>query len=191
MTGVSSSTSTNNRNLNIPSSSATSKSATEKCNHRDISLDSGIDGSRSKSCNCQTQSLFFPTNHGKLCISSKLKLHAQELSIIGLPIYNSKRSLVERVVEGVAEIVRGAPTNVLITALESLLSDGLNNGLTCWDMIDSVTAPGPATSNVYQLVKDLGNSEKPKNSRTQYLFKELLRFVFFSLDRSYVKLFLL
>lgn len=110
-------------------------------------------------------------------MTSKLKLHAQELSIIGLPTYNEKRNLVERVVEGIAEIARGAPTNVLVVALESLLSDGLNSGLTSWDMIEAVTAPGPATSNIYQLVKDLKASEKPENSRSQFFFNELLRFV--------------
>jgi hypothetical protein len=137
-------------------------------------------GSRNVLCDCATASEIFsqelaPSARSRLCLSSKLKLHAQELSLVGLPIYNSKRNLIESVVEGVAEIVRGASSNVLCAAMERLLSDGLKDSLETWDMIVAVTAPGPATNAVFQVVKDLEASEKQSNSRVQHFFKELLR----------------
>lgn len=70
------------------------------------------------------------------------KLNAAELRVVGLPIYNAKRTLVERVVEGVAEIARGASAVVLWSALEELLADGLNSGQTPWNVIVAVTGPG-------------------------------------------------
>lgn len=70
------------------------------------------------------------------------KLNSAELRVIGLPIYNSKRTLVERVVEGVAEIARGASAIVLWSALEELLADGLNEGQSPWSVIVAITGPG-------------------------------------------------
>lgn len=106
--------------------------------------------------------------------SKQLQQHEQELSIIGLPIYDAKRMLVEKVVEGVAEIARGSGASSLCAAMETLVADGLKKGHP-WNMIVTVTAPGPATSNVYSLVKELDNSEKSLNSRVSIFFNELLR----------------
>ncbi|KAI1726891.1 RUN domain containing protein [Ditylenchus destructor] len=118
-------------------------------------------------------SLQFGANrHGRV---NRLKLHAQELSIVGLPIYAIKRQLVERVVEGVAEIARGASSIVLLSALERLLADGLMDGFRPWMVIVEITGPGPATNCIFQLVKTLEVSEKPENSRVDCFFRELLK----------------
>ncbi|KHN76973.1 hypothetical protein Tcan_06027, partial [Toxocara canis] len=106
--------------------------------------------------------------------SNRLKLHAQELSIVGLPIYDAKRVLVERVVEGVAEIARGSSSSSLCTAMETLIADGLREQHP-WQMIVAITKPGPATNNVFSLVKELDASEKSLNSRVSTFFTELLR----------------
>jgi hypothetical protein len=128
------------------------------------------------------------STRSRISLSSKLKLHAQELSIIGLPIYANKRNLVERIVEGVAEIARGAPSSILFGALEELLADGLKQGQTPWNVIVEATGPGTATNNVYSLVKEIEASEKPANSRAEQFFKGLLQL--YSLDGwlSYVVL---
>lgn len=84
-----------------------------------------------------------PSARSRISLSSKLKLHAQELSIIGLPIYAAKRTLVEHVVEGVAEIARGASASIILwSALERLLADGLKEGLCPWNVVVDVTGPG-------------------------------------------------
>lgn len=70
------------------------------------------------------------------------KINSAELCVIGLPIYNLKRALVERVVEGVAEIARGASGIVLWNALEELLADGLNANQNPWNVIVAITGPG-------------------------------------------------
>ncbi|KAH7726831.1 RUN domain-containing protein [Aphelenchoides avenae] len=130
-----------------------------------------------------------PSARSRISLSSKLKLHAQELSIIGLPIYAAKRGLVEHVVEGVAEIARGASTSIVLwSALERLLADGLKDGLNPWNVVLEVTGPGPATNSVYALVKEIEASEKPQNSRVQHFFREVLNL--YSLDGwlSYVVL---
>jgi hypothetical protein len=106
---------------------------------------------------------------------SKLKLHAHELSIVGLPIYEAKRNLVERVVDGVAEIARGASSVVLFSALERLLADGLLDGFKPWDVIVHITGPGPVTNNIFQIVKTLEASEKPENFRVHHFFREVLK----------------
>ncbi|MCP9260048.1 BMA-UNC-14 [Dirofilaria immitis] len=104
----------------------------------------------------------------------RLRLRAQELSIVGLPIYNAKRKLVEKVVEGVAEVARGgSPTN-LYSTLETLLTDGLKIKH-AWDMIVTVTTPGPATNRMYLLVNELDKSKKSLNSRVEAFFTELMK----------------
>jgi len=102
-------------------------------------------------------------------------LHSEELEIIGLPIYDQKRNLVERVVEGVAELFRGASSVVLWSALERLLADGLNEGGSVWAVVVEVTSPGPITNSIFQLVKSLEGGERPESARLCYFFKELLR----------------
>uniref|UniRef100_A0A158R4L3 RUN domain-containing protein n=1 Tax=Syphacia muris TaxID=451379 RepID=A0A158R4L3_9BILA len=108
------------------------------------------------------------------CASARLMLRAQELSIVGLPIYDSKRMLVERVVEGVAEVVRGNDSSSLCVALEALVSDGLKDKHP-WDMIVAFTSPGPATKSVYSLVCELNNGRKKPDSRVSLFFGELVR----------------
>uniref|UniRef100_A0A0N5A7C4 RUN domain-containing protein n=1 Tax=Parastrongyloides trichosuri TaxID=131310 RepID=A0A0N5A7C4_PARTI len=91
----------------------------------------------------------------KKLISSthKMKLHAQEISIIGLPIYNIKRKLVENVVEGVADIVRNNPPELLCKAIEDLLNDGLDNGR--------------ATNKIYDVMIELDNSSRSMESKVK------------------------
>lgn len=103
-----------------------------------------------------------------------LRLRAQELSIVGLPIYNTKRKLVEKVVEGVAEVVRGGSSKSLCSTLETLLADGLKIRHP-WDMIVVVTAPGPATNSMYSLMNELDKSQKSLNSRVEAFFNELIK----------------
>uniref|UniRef100_A0A1I8B485 Enhancer of polycomb-like protein n=1 Tax=Meloidogyne hapla TaxID=6305 RepID=A0A1I8B485_MELHA len=75
------------------------------------------------------------------------RLHQRELALIGLPIYEQKRGIVERVVAGIGEQVRGAPTSVvLLAALESLLVDGLHSSVQPWDVIRRLTGKGANTS---------------------------------------------
>lgn len=106
----------------------------------------------------------------------KPALRARELSVVGLPIYAAKRLLVENVVEGVAAVARGDGGGELVAALVALISDELKPELTPWQMICTVTAPGPATKDVYSIVKDLDSSEKSPNSRVEIFFEELLRY---------------
>ncbi|VDK69810.1 unnamed protein product, partial [Cylicostephanus goldi] len=69
------------------------------------------------------------------------QIRARELSVVGLPIYATKRTMVEAVVDAVAGIARGETPNALFTALAALVSDGLKEGITSWNMIRTVTAP--------------------------------------------------
>ncbi|VDL65962.1 unnamed protein product [Nippostrongylus brasiliensis] len=59
--------------------------------------------------------------------SSSQQIRARELSVVGLPIYATKRTLVESVVDAVAAIARGDEPNLLFTALAALVSDGLKD----------------------------------------------------------------
>uniref|UniRef100_A0A1I8EM16 RUN domain-containing protein n=1 Tax=Wuchereria bancrofti TaxID=6293 RepID=A0A1I8EM16_WUCBA len=127
-------------------------------------------------CDCVTSEIVDRNSSAQDQLTSfgQLRLRAQELSIVGLPIYNAKRKLVEKVVEGVAEVARGgSPTN-LCSTLEMLLADGLKIKHP-WDMIVTVTAPGPATNSVYSLVHKLDKSEKSLNSRVEAFFNELIK----------------
>jgi hypothetical protein len=74
--------------------------------------------------------------------TQNLRLHAKELTLIGLPIYDRKRNLIERVVEGVAEVIRGGSSIVLLSALDKLLKDGLKPGIHPWDVIKKITGKG-------------------------------------------------
>jgi len=105
----------------------------------------------------------------------RTKLHQEELSIVGMAIYDAKRQLIERVVEGVAELIRGGSSTNLYRGLERLLSDGLRDNCSLWKVIVSLTKPGKATDTIYKAVQRLEASEKPLNSRIHCLFKELLR----------------
>lgn len=67
--------------------------------------------------------------------------------MVGFPFYERKRTLVEKVVEGVAEIARGASSIVLLSALERLLQDGLLDNFETWDVIKRVTTQGKRMSN--------------------------------------------
>jgi hypothetical protein len=167
------------------SASTIPRSSSNHLSSKDTTIDSGLGGSsRSKKyfCECQTQSLIAPpttspTPKSRLCLSSKIKLHAKELAIVGLPLYKRKQILVENVVEGVAEVVRGSSSDKLCIAFEALISDELNNGISSWDMIKTVTSPGFATSGqgIIHVVKELEACDKPINCRSQQFVKELLR----------------
>lgn len=103
------------------------------------------------------------------------RLHQRELALIGLPIYEQKRGIVERVVAGIGEQVRGAPTSVvLLAALESLLVDGLHSSVQPWDVIRRLTGKGPVTASIFQLCEELEVSEKPKNSLASHFFQGLI-----------------
>ncbi|KAK5970691.1 hypothetical protein GCK32_011072 [Trichostrongylus colubriformis] len=107
--------------------------------------------------------------------SGSQQIRARELSVVGLPIYATKRSMVEAVVDAVAAIARGDEPNLLFTALAALVSDGLKDEVSPWSMIRTVTAPGPATKDVYSIVNKLDSSEKSENSRVEQFFEELFR----------------
>uniref|UniRef100_A0A914HEZ9 RUN domain-containing protein n=1 Tax=Globodera rostochiensis TaxID=31243 RepID=A0A914HEZ9_GLORO len=115
-----------------------------------------------------------PSLRTRAVLTQKLRLHARELALIGLPIYDQKRAIIERVVEGVAEIIRGASSVVLMKALERLLGDELLPGVRMWNVISKVTGPGPVTRDVYQLIQQLEASEKPDHSRVGHFFRGLL-----------------
>uniref|UniRef100_A0A914L5H6 RUN domain-containing protein n=1 Tax=Meloidogyne incognita TaxID=6306 RepID=A0A914L5H6_MELIC len=103
------------------------------------------------------------------------RLHQRELAIIGLPIYEQKRGIVERVVAGVGEQVRGAPTSVvLLAALEALFVDGMHSAIQPWDVIRQLTGKGPVTASIFQLCEELEVSEKPKNSLVSHFFQGLI-----------------
>ncbi|VDK62993.1 unnamed protein product [Onchocerca ochengi] len=127
-------------------------------------------------CDCVTSEIVDRNVSAQHQITSlgQLRLRAQELSIVGLPIYNAKRKLVEKVIEGVAEVARGGSSTNLYSTLEKLLADGLKIKHT-WDMIVTVTAPGPATKKVYSLVNELDKSKKSLNSRVEAFFTELIK----------------
>jgi hypothetical protein len=98
--------------------------------------------------------------------------------------------LIERVVEGVAELVRGGSSHILYSALERLLVDGLKDGWTLWKAIVTLTKPGKATAAIFNTVQKLQANEKlSANSRLTNFFKELLRFAFYSTHFSCFNLF--
>ncbi|KAI6182843.1 RUN domain-containing protein [Aphelenchoides bicaudatus] len=141
--------------------------------------------SQKELCDCSASTEHSTRKFSSLSVASdrkqthhrRAKLHTEELSVIGLPIYDAKRQLIERVVEGVAELVRGGSNNLLYSALERLMSDGLKSECTLWTAIVKLTKPGKATNTVYNIVQRLEASEKLNNSRrVQSFFKELLRF---------------
>ncbi|RCN24796.1 hypothetical protein ANCCAN_29501 [Ancylostoma caninum] len=87
--------------------------------------------------------------------------------------------MVEAVVDAVAAVARGEAPNALFTALAALVSDGLKQDVSSWSMIRTVTAPGPATKDVYSIVNKLDSSEKSDNSRVEQFFEELYRYEIF------------
>uniref|UniRef100_A0A0K0G3U5 RUN domain-containing protein n=1 Tax=Strongyloides venezuelensis TaxID=75913 RepID=A0A0K0G3U5_STRVS len=97
----------------------------------------------------------------------KMKLHAHEISIIGLPIYNVKRKLVENIVEGVAEIVRSNSMDLLCNSIESLLHDGIENGNNVWGIITKLTTSGRATNKIYDVMVELDSSKKSMESKVK------------------------
>ncbi|CEF64467.1 RUN domain-containing protein [Strongyloides ratti] len=97
----------------------------------------------------------------------KMKLHAHEISIIGLPIYDIKRKLVENVVEGVAEIVRNNSKELLCKAIIDLLNDGIENGNDVWRIITKLTASGRATNKIYDVMIELNNSPRSIESKVK------------------------
>ncbi|CAD6184746.1 unnamed protein product [Caenorhabditis auriculariae] len=102
-------------------------------------------------------------------------LRPKELSIVGLPIYASKRTLVEQVVEGVAALSRGDGCHALLCAMRNLVEDGLKEGVSPWTMIKTVTSRGPATKNVHAIVKQLDGCEQSEKYRVDLFFEELIR----------------
>ncbi|KAF7639231.1 hypothetical protein Mgra_00001192 [Meloidogyne graminicola] len=106
------------------------------------------------------------------------RLHQRELALVGLPIYEQKRQIIERVVAGVGEQIRGASTSVktlvLLTALESLLVDGLLSTVQPWEVIRQLTGKGPVTVSIFLLCEELEFSEKPKNSLVSHFLQGLI-----------------
>lgn len=126
-------------------------------------------------CDCastptDTNFSFAPTTS-----TTRHQLRAKELSIVGLPIYAAKRTLVENVVEGVATISRGDGMDLLVIAMRCLIEDGLLEGVSAWTMIQTVTSKGPATKDVHSIVKQLEECSKPDNTKVEIFFEELIR----------------
>lgn len=126
-------------------------------------------------CDCaatptDTNFSFAPTTS-----TTRHQLRAKELSIVGLPIYAAKRTLVENVVEGVATISRGDGSDLLVIAMRCLIEDGLLAGVSAWTMIRTVTSKGPATKSVHSIVKQLDECSKTDNVKVEIFFEELIR----------------
>ncbi|EFO98736.1 CRE-UNC-14 protein [Caenorhabditis remanei] len=126
-------------------------------------------------CDCaanptDTNFSFAPTTS-----TTRHQLRAKELSIVGLPIYAAKRTLVENVVEGVATISRGDGSDLLVIAMRCLIEDGLLGGVSAWTMIRTVTSKGPATKDVHSIVKQLEECSKTDNVKVEIFFEELIR----------------
>lgn len=126
-------------------------------------------------CDCaatptDTNFSFAPTTS-----TTRHQLRAKELSIVGLPIYAAKRTLVENVVEGVATISRGDGSDLLVIAMRCLIEDGLLEGITAWTMIQTVTSKGPATKDVHSIVKQLEECSKSDSVKVEIFFEELIR----------------
>lgn len=126
-------------------------------------------------CDCastptDTNFSFAPTTS-----TTRHQLRAKELSIVGLPIYAQKRTLVENVVEGVAVISRGDGSDLLVIAMRCLIEDGLLEGISAWSMIQTVTSKGPATKDVHSIVKQLEECSKPDSTKVEIFFEELIR----------------
>ncbi|CAB61025.1 RUN domain-containing protein [Caenorhabditis elegans] len=126
-------------------------------------------------CDCastptDTNFSFAPTTS-----TTRHQLRAKELSIVGLPIYAAKRTLVENVVEGVAAISRGDGSDLLVIAMRCLIEDGLQENVSAWTMIQTVTSKGPATKDVHSIVKQLEECSKTDNVKVEIFFEELIR----------------
>nr|pir hypothetical protein K10D3.2 - Caenorhabditis elegans [Caenorhabditis elegans] len=125
-------------------------------------------------CDCastptDTNFSFAPTTS-----TTRHQLRAKELSIVGLPIYAAKRTLVENVVEGVAAISRGDGSDLLVIAMRCLIEDGLQENVSAWTMIQTVTSKGPATKDVHSIVKQLEECSKTDNVKVEIFFEELI-----------------
>jgi hypothetical protein len=117
----------------------------------------------------------YPFGNSSASHANFTRLHQRELAIIGLPIYEQKRGIVERVVSGVGDQMRGASTSVvLLSALESLLLDGLHSTFQPWDVVRRLTGKGPVTASIFQLCEELEVSEKPRNSLISHFFQGLI-----------------
>ncbi|CAJ0585217.1 unnamed protein product, partial [Mesorhabditis spiculigera] len=108
-------------------------------------------------------------------LSSRPSLAARELSVVGLPIYAVKRTLVEAVVEGVAAVLRGDGSSSLVAAMVCLIQDGLRDKGNTWRMVTGLTSPGPATKEVYSIVQQIDASSEPSDRKVEIFFEELLR----------------
>ncbi len=70
-------------------------------------------------------------------------MRADELAVLGMPVYRDKRSLVEAVVEAVAGLMSGSGEALtLIQALQSLIGDGLRPDFHIWTVVVAVTGQG-------------------------------------------------
>uniref|UniRef100_A0A8R1HXZ4 RUN domain-containing protein n=1 Tax=Caenorhabditis japonica TaxID=281687 RepID=A0A8R1HXZ4_CAEJA len=126
-------------------------------------------------CDCATTPTDTNFSFAPTTSTTRHQLRAKELSIVGLPIYAAKRTLVENVVEGVAAISRGEEMDMLVTAMRCLIEDGLREGVSTWCMIRTVTSKGPATKEVHSIVKQLEECTKPDNTKVEIFFEELIR----------------
>ncbi|GMT28342.1 hypothetical protein PFISCL1PPCAC_19639, partial [Pristionchus fissidentatus] len=111
-------------------------------------------------CDC-TKSEVTPRPIGRsTTFSSPSGLASRELAVVGLPVYSDARRLVETIVEGVAISIRGDGEDILVEGISSLLSHGLKLDFHPWEIIQAVTAPGPATKKIHELVSSLSISDR-------------------------------
>ncbi|EGT45071.1 hypothetical protein CAEBREN_12851 [Caenorhabditis brenneri] len=126
-------------------------------------------------CDCATTPTDTNFSFAPTTSTTRHQLRAKELSIVGLPIYAAKRTLVENVVEGVATISRGDGSDLLVIAMRCLIEDGLLEGISAWTMIQTVTSKGPATKDVHSIVKQLEECSKSDSVKVEIFFEELIR----------------
>jgi len=116
-------------------------------------------------------------------------MRADELAVLGMPIYRDKRTLVEAVVEAIAALMAGSGGAIgLIEALRDLIADGLKAEYHVWTVIVAVTGKGPATKNIHRLVRELDKGDQSLNGRVSTFFSELINLRCLDCWLSYVVL---
>ncbi|GMT00366.1 hypothetical protein PENTCL1PPCAC_22540, partial [Pristionchus entomophagus] len=131
--------------------------------------------SRITLCDC-TKSEFTPrpTIGRSATFSTNPGLASRELAIVGLPVYSDARRLVETIVEGVAISIRGDGEDILVEGMAALLSHGLKDPFHPWEVINAVTALGPATKNIHELVGDLSSSDRSPSASLHVFIHALI-----------------
>lgn len=65
----------------------------------------------------------------------------------------------------------------IFSAMRCLIEDGLQETVSPWHMIRTVTSKGPATKDVHSIVKQLEDCSKSDNVKVEIFFEELIRYI--------------